>query len=160
MNAGPLRAAVAIFVLGALVVWLVTPIGNPCPDLGQLPPGSTSGSAPSFTPPLTRTCTYRTPEATEARSRYVPWLDWLVLALVAGVAAAGVRVASTAGGGARPERPPPLRAARPRPVRAARPRPARGPPAGDRTQERGADERERARRERAERARRERGGRP
>lgn len=91
-----LRIAATVFVLGALVVWLVTPIGNACPDLDRLPAGSSSSSSPSFSPPLTRRCTYTTPDATKARSRYVPWLDWLVLAVVAGIAAAG---ASLLGGG-------------------------------------------------------------
>lgn len=85
MSRGALRAAAAVFVLGMLVVWLIRPIGNPCPDVGKLPSGSTSSSSPSFSPPLTRMCTYTTPDATRARRRYVPVLDALVLALIAGL---------------------------------------------------------------------------
>jgi hypothetical protein len=85
MSAGAVRAAVAVLLLGLLVVWLIRPIGNPCPDLDKLPAGSASSSAPSFMPPLTRTCTYSTPEGTRARKRYVPVVDLLVLALIAGV---------------------------------------------------------------------------
>lgn len=89
-SAGALRFAAAIFVLGLLVVWLVRPIGNPCPELGLLPAGSTSSSAPSFAPPLTRTCTYRTAEGTAVRKRYVPVVDALALVLLAGLAGAAV----------------------------------------------------------------------
>lgn len=89
-----LRIAATVLVLGALVVWLVAPLGNPCPDLDRLPSGSTSSSSPSFSPPLTRRCTYTTTDGTQARSRYVPWLDWIVLLLVAGVAATVARFAS------------------------------------------------------------------
>lgn len=142
-----LRIAATVFVLGALAMWLVVPVGNPCPDLGKLPPGSTSSSSPSFSPPLTRMCTYRTADGTQAQARYVPWVWWLLLALVAGAVGA---VASL--GGRRAPRAP--RA--PRPERAERPeRPDREPrPAAGRDEA----ERERARRERAERARRDRGG--
>ena len=90
MSAGAARAAVFILLLGVLVVWLVRPIGDACPDVGKLPPGSSAASKPSFTPPLTRTCTYTTPEGTKARKRYVPIMDWLVLAVVAGVAGAAI----------------------------------------------------------------------
>jgi hypothetical protein len=85
MNAGAFRAAGAIFLLGVLVVWLIRPIGNACPDVDKLPAGSTGSSAPSLTPPLTRTCTYSTPDGTKARQRYVPVVDVLVLAVIAGV---------------------------------------------------------------------------
>ena len=83
-----LRITATVFVLGALAMWLVVPVGNPCPDLGKLPPGSTSSSSPSFSPPLTRMCTYTTADGTQARSRYVPWVWWLALALVAVAAGA------------------------------------------------------------------------
>jgi hypothetical protein len=90
MSRGALRAAAAVLLLGVLVVWLIRPIGNPCPDLGKLPSGSTSSSSPSFTPPLTRMCTYTTPDATKARRRYVPVLDVVVLALIAGLAGGAI----------------------------------------------------------------------
>jgi len=133
---GPLRAAVAIFLAGALVVWLVKPIGEPCPDLERLPAGSTARSSPSLTPPGTRTCTYTAAGGTEARSSYVPWLDWIVLVLLAALVAGGIRVVSPAGRAA------PRRSAR---VRPAAPREGRA--------EHDAAARERARRERAERDR-------
>jgi hypothetical protein len=85
MSAGAIRAGVAIFVIGLLFVWLIRPIGNPCPDVAKLPGGSKGSSAPSFAPPLTRTCTYSTPDGTQARKRYVPVLDVLGLAVVAGI---------------------------------------------------------------------------
>lgn len=136
-----LRIAATVLVLGALVVWLVAPIGNPCPDLGRLPSGSTSASSPSFSPPLTRRCTYTTTDGTRARSRYVPWLDWIVLLLVAGAAATVARFVG--GSAARGER-------APRAPRAPRePRAPKQPAARDDA------ERERAR---AERSRRDRGG--
>ena len=69
--------------LGFLVVWLIKPIGNPCPDLERLPQGSTASSSPSFAPPGTRTCTYTAAGGTKATSKYVPWLDWIVLLLLA-----------------------------------------------------------------------------
>jgi hypothetical protein len=84
---------VAIFLLGVLVVWLVRPIGNPCPDVSKLPAGSTSSSAPSFAPPLTRMCTYTTADGTAARKRYVPILDWLALAVIAGLVGIAVGLA-------------------------------------------------------------------
>jgi hypothetical protein len=87
-----LRIAATVFVLGALAMWLVAPVGNPCPDLGRLPPGSTSSSSPSFSPPFTRVCTYRTADGTQARARYVPWVWWLLLAVLAAVAAAAAGV--------------------------------------------------------------------
>ena len=87
-----LRIAATVFVLGVLAVWIVAPIGNACPDLDKLPQGSTSSSSPSLSPPLTRRCEYTTPEGTRAQARYVPWLDWLVLALVAGLAGGGARL--------------------------------------------------------------------
>ena len=113
---GPLRAAAAVFVVGFLVVWLVKPIGNPCPDLERLPQGSTASSSPSFSPPGSRTCTYTAAGGTQATSKYVPWLDWIVLLLLAAVVAGAVRALSPAGrvagegrpreGTVRAERPP------------------------------------------------------
>lgn len=90
MNRGAMRAALAAFAIGVLGVWLVKPIGDACPDIGRLPAGSQSSSAPSFAPPLTRTCTYTTADGTQARQRYVPVVDWLIVAVVAGVVGAGV----------------------------------------------------------------------
>ncbi len=112
MNPGAIRAAIAVFVLGALIVWLIAPIGNACPDVGLLPAGSSSASAPSFSPPLTRTCTYTTTDGTMARKRYVPIVDWLVLAVIAGVVGAGItllgpRPAGPTGGRPRPRPPRP-----------------------------------------------------
>jgi len=152
------RVGLAVFVLGAFGVWLVKPIGDACPDVGRLPAGSQSSSSPSFAPPLTRTCTYTTADGTQAHKRYVPVVDWLVLAVVAGVAGVGVGLAGP--GTPRPERAPrPSRAPRlarvSRPARAERPArtapsptPAPAPPES-------AEERAAAReREREERARR------
>jgi hypothetical protein len=99
------RAALAVLLLGVLGVWLVKPIGDACPDLGKLPAGSTGASAPSFAPPLTRTCTYTTVEGTKAHKRYVPVVDWLIVAVVAGVVGAGAGLAGPGTG--RPERAPP-----------------------------------------------------
>ncbi len=115
---GAVRAALAVFAVGVLGVWLVTPIGDACPDVGRLPAGSQSSSSPSFAPPLTRTCTYTTTGGTQARQRYVPVVDWLILAVVAGVVGVGVGLAGP--GTPRPERAPgPERA--PRAPRAERP---------------------------------------
>jgi hypothetical protein len=141
----PLRAAALVFVLGFLVVWLIRPIGNPCPDRGALPQGSSTSSSPSFAPPGTRICTYMTPDGTNATFRYVPWLDWLVLALLAGLAAAALRRAASNAAGAPRAAPSPAWKREPR---AGRDRSRKIPSARD-----DAD-RERARRERAERARR------
>ncbi len=127
-----LRIAATVVVLGALAVWLVAPVGNPCPDLGRLPSGSTSSSSPSLEPPLTRTCTYRTPDGTEAHARYVPWLDWIVLVLLAAVAVTVARFVGSPG----------------------EPKAHRTPGSPEPSAERDDAERERARRERAERARR------
>lgn len=127
MSQGAVRAALAVFLLGVLGVWLIKPIGNPCPDLGRLPAGSQSSSSPSFAPPLTRSCTYTTADGTQARKRYVPVVDWLILAVVAGVAGAGVGLVG-------PGRPAVERAAAP----------DRAPPPEDR-----AAARERERQERA-----------
>ena len=145
------RVGLAVFVLGAFGVWLVKPIGDACPDVGRLPAGSQSSSSPSFAPPLTRTCAYTTADGTQAHQRYVPIVDWLVLAVVAGVAGVGVGLAGP--GTPRPE--PAARSKRaPRPprearsARAERPAPAPAPPES-------AEERAAAReREREERARR------
>jgi hypothetical protein len=93
MSAGAVRAGVAVFVVGLLVVWLIRPIGNACPDVDKLPQGSAGSSAPSFAPPLTRTCTYTTPEATKARKRYVPVLDLVALLLAAGLVGGAIDVA-------------------------------------------------------------------
>jgi hypothetical protein len=168
---GPLRAAVAVFVVGFLFVWLVKPLGNPCPDLASLPQGSTASSSPSFSPPGSRTCTYAATAGIKATAKYVPWLDWIVLLLVAAAVGGAVRVLSPAGRSAKGER-----AARPqRPPRTERePRAERQPhgaPAGDPPRapegdpprapapagERDAAERERARQERAARDRARRG---
>jgi len=140
-----------VFLLGFLVVWLIKPIGNPCPDLGRLPQGSSASSSPSFGPPGTRTCTYTAAGGTEATSKYVPWLDWILLSLLAGIVAAGISLASPA---MRTQRPEPAerepREPREPPHEPREPRAERTPPA---TGERDAAERERARRERAERQR-------
>jgi len=145
---GPLRAGVAVLLAGLLVVWLVKPIGDACPDLGRLPLGTTASSSPSFAPPLTRTCTYTTSGGIQAHARYVPWLDWLLLVLLATLVVGAVRLVSPAGGERGPAREP--RA--PREPRAEKPpRAAREPPA---SAERDDAERERARRERAGRSRR------
>jgi hypothetical protein len=159
---GPVRIAIAVLVAGFLVVWLVKPIGNPCPDLDRLPQGSSASSSPSFSPPGARTCTYTAAGGIRAESKYMPWLDWIVLLLLAAVAAAAVRVLSpvSGGGGARAprgereprgERAPSLdRAPRADPSPPPPPtEPAHSPASSG---ERDAAERERARRERAERA--------
>ena len=175
---GPLRLAAAVLLVGVLAVWLVKPIGNPCPDLARLPPGATATSSPSFSPPLTRTCTYTATAGVQVRASYVPWLDWIVIALLAAAVGGGARMLAPGARAPRPER-----AARPprepRAPRAARgtprgdgerpaqqprttrrrlpkqPRPAgEPPPAGGDAVQRDAADRERARRERAERARR------
>jgi len=150
-----MRAALAVFALGVLGVWLVKPIGDACPDVGRLPAGSQSSSSPSFAPPLTRTCTYTTIDGTQARQRYVPVVDWLIVAVVAGVVGAGVGLAGP--GTARPERSPkPAREPRapraPRPARAAK-RPPRSSDNGAAppTDEDRALARERERQERARR---------
>lgn len=83
MSRGAIRAGVAILLIGLLFVWLIRPVGNPCPDVGKLPAGSTGSSALSLAPPLTRTCTYSTPDGTQARRRYVPVIDVVALLLVA-----------------------------------------------------------------------------
>jgi hypothetical protein len=93
VSRGALRAAVAVFLLGLLVVWLIAPIGNPCPDVDKLPGGSRGSSAPSFAPPLTRTCTYTTPDGTQARKRYVPIVDGLLLAFVGGLVGGAIGLA-------------------------------------------------------------------
>jgi len=158
MNAGATRVALVVFVIGALGVWLIKPIGDPCPDLGKLPAGSRSSSGPSFTPPLMRTCTYTTAGGIEARQRYVPIVDWIVLGVLAGVVGLGIALLggsgpqSAAGGKAeadgppdwlteppdpapraRPAAPPPRAAPATRPKPATRtkpaPRPAPAPPA-------------------------------
>jgi len=169
---GPLRAAVAVLVVGFLVVWLVKPIGNPCPDLASLPSGSSASSSPSFSPPGSRTCTYTVPGGTQATAKHVPWLDWIVLALLAAAVAAAVRAASPEGRRARAGRSaaapgrrragspggqaPPASRSQPEPVEPAERR--RRPPASrDPDAPRDAAERERARRERAARARDRRG---
>ena len=100
---GPLRLAAAVLLAGLLAVWLVKPIGDPCPDLDRLPQGSSATSSPSFSPPLTRTCTYTAAGGVQATSRYVPWLDWIVLVLLAAVLGGVARMVSP---GARRERPP------------------------------------------------------
>jgi hypothetical protein len=141
-----LRAAALVLFLGFLVVWLIGPFGNRCPDRGVLPRGSSTTSSPSFVPPGTRTCTYTTPEGTRATVHIVPWPSWLALALLATLAAGAVRLTARD-----PRAAGELRARRQRPPRNERHR--------SRTQrsERDASDRERARRERAERARGERG---
>lgn len=171
MSTGAIRAAAVVFLLGVLVVWLIRPIGSSCPDVDKLPAGSTGSSAPSFAPPLTRTCTYETPDGTQARKRYVPVVDWLLLAVIAGIAGAAVGLAG--GGGGQPRAPRAERRPReqrpPRVERAPRsgprdpePEPERGPPpaAVAPPSEQDAAEREHARRERdsseREQARRER----
>ena len=100
------RAGVAIFVIGLLFAWLVRPIGNACPDVDKLPSGSKGSSAPSFAPPLTRNCTYTTPDGTQARKRYVPLLDLVALLLGAGVVGAAVGMAGPAGREGRARRAP------------------------------------------------------
>jgi len=114
---GPLRAAAAVFIAGFLVVWLVKPIVDPCPELDRLPQGSTASSSPSFAPPGTRTCTYTAAGGTQARATRVPWLDWIVLMLLAALVAGAVR-ARIAGR--------PWAAAGARPSTAARPAPGSG----------------------------------
>ncbi len=155
---GGVRAGVALFVIGLLFIWLIRPIGSACSDLDKLPSGSEGSSAPSFAPPLTRTCTYTTPEGTKARKRYVPVLDVLGLLIVAGVAGGAIALL---GAGGRERAPKPARAAKPpQPERAQRsaqhapqpqPQPEPEPASADAEQarrERDAAERERARQER------------
>jgi hypothetical protein len=169
------RLAIALLVVGLLVVWLVKPIGNPCPDLGRLPRGSTASSTPSFAPPLTRTCTYTAAGGVQAHARYVPWLDWIVLVLLAGLVGGVAGVVSPGArqtrGRAQERDPHPAPAKAPRESRPGKApgesRPGKAPgesrparvarerPMGDGERdagERDAAARERARRERAERA--------
>lgn len=142
MTQGALRAALAVFLLGVLGVWLIKPIGDPCPDVGRLPAGSQGSSSPSFAPPLTRTCTYTTADGTQARQRYVPVVDWLILAVVAGVVGAGVGLAGP-GTPAGERAPTPPRAGR-APRVAAQPAPPES--AEDRAAARERERQERARR--------------
>lgn len=102
MSAPALRAAAAVFVVGLLVVWLIRPLGDACPDVDRLPRGSEGSSAPSLAPPLTRTCTYTTPEGTQARRRYVPVLDVVALLFAAGLAGGVIAVARPGRRGSRP----------------------------------------------------------
>jgi hypothetical protein len=157
MSGPPIRAGLAIFVIGLLFIWLIRPIGNPCPDVDKLPSGSSGSSAPSFAPPLTRTCTYSTPDGTQARQRYVPVLDVVALLFVAGLAGGAI---SLAGHGRRAPRRP-RSAAPPRPPRPKRePNEAHAPPPPPAADEQTRHERDEAQRERAaaarERARQER----
>ncbi len=152
MSRGAIRAAVALFVIGVLAVWLIAPIGDACPDAALLPADSTHGSAPSFAPPLTRTCTYTTAQGTQARTRYVPLLDWVVLAALAGIA--GTAITLMGPGRGPPRSPGPASRPRPDRSRAARPPRAGEPPpaAGERSRrEREAAERAHARAERERR---------
>ena len=128
MSRDGVRAGLAVLLIGVLGVWLVKPIGDPCPDVGRLPAGSQGSSAPSFAPPLTRTCTYTTADGTKAHKRYVPIVDWLIVAVVAGVAGAGVGLAGpgTPAPRARAARRARRTSAAPRAARRAHP--ARGPP--------------------------------
>ncbi len=147
------RAGLVVFLLGVLGVWLIKPIGDACPDLGRLPAGSQGASSPSFAPPLTRTCTYTTADGTEAHKRYVPIVDWLIVAVVAGVAGVGVGLLRP--GTPRPERAPkPEREPRPerapKPEREPRLRSTPPPPPPETAEERAA-QRERERLERARR---------
>ena len=152
------RAALVVFLLGAIGVWLVKPIGDACSDLAKLPAGSTGSSSPSFAPPLTRTCTYTTADVTKTTKRYVPVVDWLVVAVVAGVAGAGVGLLGP--GTSRPQREPqPARPERaPRAQKSVRaredvvpPPEPEPPPVPRQTAEDRAAEREREREERARR---------
>ena len=138
MNVSATRVALVVFLLGALGVWLIKPIGDACPDIGKLPAGSRSSSAPSFTPPFTRTCTYTAAGGIEAHQRYVPIVDWIVLGVLAGVVGLGVALLGGSGPQSAPGRKagvdgppdwlaePPARppAPKPRPVPASRPEPA------------------------------------
>ncbi|MBW3609339.1 MAG: hypothetical protein KY463_13525, partial [Actinobacteria bacterium] len=99
-----MRAGVAVFLIGLLFIWLVRPIGNPCPDVDKLPSGSDGSSAPSFVPPLTRTCTYSTPDGTQARRRYVPLIDLVALLFAAGVVGAAIGLAGPGRREPRPQR--------------------------------------------------------
>jgi len=151
------RAGLVVFLLGVLGVWLIKPIGDACPDLGRLPAGSQSASSPSFAPPLTRTCTYTTADGTEAHQRYVPIVDWLIVAVVAGVAGVGVGLLGP--GTPRPERAPkPEREPRPerapKPEREPRPERAPKPERGSRP-ERGSKPEREPRPERAPKSERE-----
>lgn len=155
MNAGALRAAAAVFVVGLLFVWLIRPIGNACPDVDKLPSGSTASSTPAFAPPLTRTCTYSTLDGTKARKRYVPVLDLVVLLVAAAVVGGGIALARPGPGGSRQ-----ARASAPErlPEPSAQDPPAPPPPPLGEEQteieiERQAAERERARQERQARRR-------
>ena len=152
------RTALAVFLLGVLGVWLIKPIGDACPDIGRLPAGSQGASSPSFAPPLTRTCTYTTADGTEAHQRYVPIVDWLIVAVVAGVAGVGVGLLGPAT--PRPERAPksereprPERAPRPERelrLRSTPPKPESAPPPPATAEDRAA-QREREREKRARR---------
>lgn len=169
MRVSATRVALVVFLVGALGVWLIRPIGNACPDIGKLPAGSRSSSAPSFAPPLTRTCTYTTAGGIEAHQRYLPIVDWIVLAVVAGVAGLGVSLlggsGSERGAAGEPDGPPdwlaeasvpepePTPQAPPTPAKPARPAPApRAPPldgeseAAARAAQRELERRQRARR--------------
>lgn len=150
MSRAGVRAGVAIFVVGLLFIWLVRPIGSACPDVDKLPSGSEGSSAPSFAPPLTRTCTYTTPDGTKARKRYVPLLDLVALLFVSGVVGGAIGMA---GPGGRERRARSQRA--PAPERAPLPEPDVWPALTDEPsqEQRDGAERERARREREARRR-------
>jgi hypothetical protein len=163
MSGGGIRAGLAIFLIGLLLVWLIRPIGNPCPDVDKLPDGSTGSSAPSLAPPLTRICTYSTPDGTRARKRYLPLIDLVALLFVAAVGGAIGRAArgrresgpprvhrpqGTQRSGGAPA-PPPEAAAE----QARRERDVARPERDAAQPERDADERDRARQERQARRR-------
>lgn len=82
-----MRVALGIFLVGALLVWLgVMPVLSGldvCLDFAAQPEGSSSSSGPSLSPPGTIVCEYRAPSGDVTRETYVPWFEWLVLAIVA-----------------------------------------------------------------------------
>ena len=78
--------ALAVFVVGVLVTWLVgTPFSDDaCLDsLASLTEGSSSTSKPALWPPGTISCEYVTPAGAVSQSTVVPWFDWLFFAFLA-----------------------------------------------------------------------------
>lgn len=89
----PLAAGLAVFALGFVVVWAAGPpfevdVDRLCGTAGA--EGSSYTTSPSLTLPGATECVVTTPEGSH-KHNYVPWTDWLAMALLSAAVAAGAQ---------------------------------------------------------------------
>jgi hypothetical protein len=94
----PVVAALAVWAIGWGLVWVGAVPFERAPEEvcdTRLVEGAGYRLEPALLPPGATTCVVRAPDGSEQENLYVPWLEWLTVALVATGAGLGVAALTT-----------------------------------------------------------------